>query len=489
MSELGLAVLAWSHRHLPSPSDPAQSLVLTDAQAELVLAWYEQDADGDWIYRRGLLEQAKGWGKNPIAAVIALAEFVGPPARPSPLVQLAGVSEEAADANTYSLIWTMLSENDGEVARELGIDLGRGRLYVHGNPAAKLEAVSSSAGAREGQRVTFAVLDEVQNWTKSNGGHRLARTIRRNCGKTGGRTLELSNAPELGAGSIAELTQSEYESGAAGILFHAIRPSRAPQPEMSDDELLALLDELYAGCSWIDRKRILREVRDPATPWSEAERYYFNSPSSGVQAAVDLATWRERAFDRDLVAGEPIALGFDGSHSRDGTALIGCTRDGWLWPIEIIERPAGAPDDWRVDRGRIHRAMEQAFERFDVQVALCDPWTWQSELQTWSDKFGEEKILDYPTNSRRRMAPAVDKFRSAILEGHLSHAGDGDLDRHVANARLRPAGQDPDGRGMYLLEKAGAGRLIDACVAAVLAFEARDQLTDPPKPFVAFDFA
>ena len=86
------------------------------------------------------------------------------------------------------------------------------------------------------------------------------------------------------------------------------------------------------------------------------------------------------------------------------------------------------------------------------------------------------------------MAPAVDRFRSAIVEGHLSHAGDGDLDRHVANARLRPAGQDQDGRGIYILEKAGPGRLIDACVAAVLAFEARDQLAEPPKPFVAFAF-
>lgn len=398
------------------------------------------------------------------------------------------MNEEQAQSNVYSVVWTLLSENDGRAAAELGIDLGRTRLHLHGNPGAKLEAVTSSWGAREGQRVTFALLDESHHWIKSNGGLRLARTLRRNAGKLDGRTVELANAPETGEGSIAEETEAEFQSGAAGILLHAPRPSREPMPEMADDELLKLLEEVYRGAEWVDRPRLLREIRDPGVPWPESLRFYFNVPSSGVQAAVDLATWRERALERDLVTGEPIALGFDGSHSRDGTALIGCTRDGYLWPLEIIERPAGAPDDWKVERGRIHRALEQAFDRFDVQVMYADPWHWRSELEAWSEKYGEEKVLEFPTNSRRRMAPAVDRFRSAIVEGHLSHAGDGDLDRHVANARLRPAGQDQDGRGVYILEKAGPSRLIDACVAAVLAFEARDQLAEPRKPFVAFAF-
>ena len=45
------------------------------------------------------------------------------------------------------------------------------------------------------------------------------------------------------------------------------------------------------------------------------------------------------------------------------------------------------------------------------------------------------------------------------------------------------AGSDGDGRGPYLLEKAGPGRLIDACVASVLAFEAAAQIATV-EPFV-----
>jgi hypothetical protein len=79
------------------------------------------------------------------------------------------------------------------------------------------------------------------------------------------------------------------------------------------------------------------------------------------------------------------------------------------------------------------------------------------------------------------MALAVDRFRSAIVEGHLTHVGDPDLTRHVLNAQLAAAGRDSDGRGLYILEKPGAGRYIDACIAAVLAFEAHAQIP-PPQP-------
>jgi hypothetical protein len=117
-----------------------------------------------------------------------LAEFAGPVAPAVPWVQIAACSEDQATSNVYSLIWAWLSENDSKAASELGIDLGRGRLFLKGTPGAKLEAVSSSWGAREGQRLTFGLLDETHNWLKSNGGHKLARVLRRNGAKRDGHT-------------------------------------------------------------------------------------------------------------------------------------------------------------------------------------------------------------------------------------------------------------------------------------------------------------
>jgi hypothetical protein len=489
---LGWEVLRWISRYLPSPGDPSQPFVLSDPQARFLLDWYELDGEGRFVYRRAGLQESKGWGKSPLGSALALAEFAGPVrfshfadgepvgrlwgqnGDPPAWVQVAACSEAQAVSNVYSLIWTLLSENEGRAARELGIDLGRTRLYLKGSPAAKLEAVTSAWGAREGQRVTFGLLDESHNWTKSNGGHRLARVLGRNAAKVDGRTIEFANAHELGEDSTAEQTAGAYEAGSPGILFVARRPSREPMPEMNDDELRRLLEEVYASAPWVDLDRLLREVRDPGTPWSEIARFYFNLPSAGTLAAVDPVLWASTARKRELVSGERISLGFDGSHSQDGTALIGCTEDGFLFRVEIIERPAKAKE-WRVDRSRIHRALESMFDEYDVGLLFADPWKWQDELEHWATRW-PDRIVELPTNSPRRMSELVDRFRTSLEEGRLTHEGDSDLTRHVLNARLRKIGRDEDGRGRYMLEKAGAGRLIDGCVASVLAVEAASQM-------------
>lgn len=478
-SSRGWEILDWAYGVLPSPSDRSQPLVLTDEQAEFVVAFYEIDSDGVYTYRRAALQGAKGIGKSPLGAVIALAEFCGPVAPAAPWVQIAANAEEQAYSNVYALLWALLSENDARAAAELGIDLGRGRLYLKSNPGAKLEAVSSAWGTREGQRVTFALADETHTWLKSNGGHRLARVLRRNAAKVDGRVLELSNAHELGEESTAEL--SESEAGHPGVLFVARRPSVEPSPEMSDERLLGLLREVYAGAPWVDLPRLLREVRDPGVPFAESLRFYFNVPSAGLLSAVDPITWTAGKTTRMLEDGERIGLGFDGSRSRDATALVACTQDGFLVPLAIEERPANAGDGWLIDRSVIQRALEDAFGRFEVGFIYADPWHWRDELDEWGGRW-PNRVVEFPTNSNAKMAPVVDRFRTGITENRITHPGDETFTRHILNARLRKVGRDEDGRGRYTLEKACPGRLIDACVAATLAVEAAAQMPEPTEP-------
>lgn len=51
---------------------------LTREQKRFLLWWYAIDARGRFVYRDGVLQRIKGWGKDPIVAVIATVEFVGP---------------------------------------------------------------------------------------------------------------------------------------------------------------------------------------------------------------------------------------------------------------------------------------------------------------------------------------------------------------------------------------------------------------------------
>jgi phage terminase large subunit-like protein len=65
------------------------------------------------------------------------------------------------------------------------------------------------------------------------------------------------------------------------------------------------------------------------------------------------------------------------------------------------------------------------------------------------------------------MAPACDRFRSALLEpgGALSHNGDPTLARHVANCVVRESSSGA------VITKPDPSRKIDAAVAAVVAYD------------------
>jgi len=143
--------------------------------------------------------------------------------------------------------------------------------------------------------------------------------------------------------------------------------------------------------------------------------------------------------------------------------------------ISTGKRNPNAPRDWRIPREQIHRALEHMFAKYQVEFLFADPWKWQSELEHWSERW-PNWIVEAPTNSTQLMAAYVDRFRVALQEGQISHDGDEELRRHVVNARLRKVGRDEDGRGRYTLEKAGPRRLIDACVASVLAYAALAQV-------------
>ena len=176
-------------------------------------------------------------------------------------------------------------------------------------------------------------------------------------------------------------------------------------------------------------------------------------------ALVDPARWEQLRVERALEPGETLALCFDGSDTHDATALVAITADGVLIPVEIIERPVGADDDWRVDRAWIHRAVERMFTGYQVSALYGDAWGWRSELAGWAERW-PDRVLELPMNSPTRAAELVDRFRTTVSEGSLHHDGDPDLRRHVLNARLRKVGRSEDGLGRYAVAKAG-GRLIE----------------------------
>jgi hypothetical protein len=495
---LGWQVLMHMYLHLPSPADPTQPLILTDEQAEIILRLYEIDPmSGDFVNRRARLEMAKGWGKSPLAAAICIEEFAGPTAFNGwdedgepigalhywPVVEVAAVSEDQTD-NTWAVIYELLQANEHRAAKALGIDIGLTRMYLTGGKPGTMRPVTAQSSSREGARLTFGLLDETHLWFRSNGGTKLAATLRRNAAKMGGRTFETTNAPVLGMKSVAEESGTEE---VAGVLHIRRVPSEEPRQDMPKERLAELLREVYGDSYWAPIPRILAEIDDPATTWDDVLRFYFNVRSAGKTHAVDPREWDALAAVRDVPPGSYIALGFDGSLSEDSTVLRACTPDGyrfslpgWAWV-----RPTG--DDmaawananpgkqWRVPDAEVDAAVREAFARFTVGRMLPDAAFWRDYITSWQRLYGDDVVMPFDTNSARKMAPAFDRWRMAVKRGLAPHDGDHVVTDHVKAmhaAQPRNGQMTDDGRIPYVPVKGDDRRKIDGGLADILAYEA-----------------
>jgi hypothetical protein len=497
---LGWAILEHATSHLPSPADETKPFVFTDEQALQIVRLYSLDpVTGRRLYRRGIQEQAKGWGKSPWAAVVCIEELTGPVVfdgwdangqpvgrpwgtrgSPPPLIQIAAVSEDQTE-NTFGAGHELLTANDGRAAAELRIDAGVTRWRLMDRPG-YLDPVTAKAGSREGQRLTFAVLDETHLWRPSNGGWALAKTLRRNAAKMAGFTLETSNAPALGDESVAEQSIDDAAKGKPGVLHLARRPSEMPQQDWPEDRKLAALREVYGDAHWAPLERLLADASD--MPWTDALRFFFNTPASGNAKAMDPKLWEKRKVLRDPpAAGTRIGLGFDGSISKDSTFLTGCTEDGWSFPIDRWERPKDAPVDWHIPRLEVDSAVARAHSTWNVGLMLCDPPFWRTEIEGWAERYGDDVVVMFDTNQPSRFAPAIERWRTALEVGTHTHSGDEAITRHVLAAHLKKVHlrqDDDDGRTRFVMVKGQDRGRIDGAVSDVLALEAA--MTMPPAP-------
>ena len=223
---LGWDILDWGTAMLAHPEEPSQPWVYTNEQAKYILWFYSVDRFGRFRYKSAVLERPKGWGKSPFLGAICITEFMGPTQfagwdaqgnpvgrpTPAPLVQIAAISDSAAE-NTYSAAREMML--NGPIIDEFPqLEVMLAKSQHPGNR--KLEKVTASPRGREGNRASFCVMDETWNWIPAEQGPELYRAITKNLAKRGYRWVETTNAPVPGHGSVAEFSHEAYEKILSG---------------------------------------------------------------------------------------------------------------------------------------------------------------------------------------------------------------------------------------------------------------------------------
>lgn len=253
---------------------------------------------------------------------------------------------------------------------------------------------------------------------------------------------------------------------------------------------------------WVDLDRIELEIESLIARGdaAQAERFYLNRKRAESAAAFDRNRWDElaepehsfgatervatRVIDGKVAGwqdvGTRIVLGVDGARFADALAVIATEiATGYQFVVGIWERPEDAPDDYEHPLDEVDGAMIEAFERFDVARVYIDPQYIEPLVDTWQGRWGEQRVLPWYTNRPRQMAHAVRTYTEAIAAGDLTHDGDPDFARHVANASRRPVNVfDDEQRQMHVIAKdrRGSPRKVDAAVAAVISWEAmRDE--------------
>ena len=187
----------------------------------------------------------------------------------------------------------------------------------------QIEAVTSSPRALEGKRTTLTILNESQDWVRSNDGHAMAAAIRRNLAKSNdgsARSVEICNAHLPGEDSVAERTFEAWRLAGGdvpGLCYDSLEAP--PVADLHDlDAVRAGLLAARGDSHWLDVDRLAAEIADPVTPEHVSRRYYLDQiVAVAAERWIPREAWDACADEREIPDGAEVCLGFDGSFSGD----------------------------------------------------------------------------------------------------------------------------------------------------------------------------
>ena len=492
---LGWKIAGWCAEYLLNPQDDTKPWKFTPEQLRFILWWYAIDEKGKFLYQSGVLQRRKGWGKDPLLAVICLVEFVGPcrfvgwdtegnvltrPEKAS-LVLVSAVTKEQT-SNTADMFPLLMSKKFIATYKVTpGIELIRAQ-----GGTKKIMLLTGSYRAAEGKRSTFTLMNETHHWVAGNGGPKMYETIDGNTAKNpSSRYLAITNAYLPGEESVAESMRSDYESFKAlgysgGFLYDSVEAkARAP----IGGPLLPLVLERMLGDSVWDTVEthiasMIRSIMKRSISPARSRRMWLNQVVADEDALYSPEDW-DTNLDEDamLSPGDEIILGLDGGKTDDSTVLMAIkpsTMEAFV--LGMWEKPTDVKDEtWIVDQSLVDEVVEMAHNRYEVIGFLSDVSGWETWIVRWEEEYAsnykvrasEARAIGYDMRSNlKEITHSNEALFKSITDGELRHDGDFRLRRHVLNARRR----NNKWGVSFGKESRESDRKVDAYAALLLAY-------------------
>lgn len=515
---LGPQVCDWIEQNLCfGPGDlrgePAQ---LDEEKRGLIYRLYElfpqkHARAGRRRFKRCGISLPKGLAKTELAAWLAACELhpdapvrcvgwtkkgepIGGPVN-DPYIPMVAYTEEQSDELAYGALRIILELS--AIGKDFDIGLER---IVRKDGAGKAVSLAAAPSSTDGARTTFAVCDETHWWTlpRLKQSH---QTMLNNLAKrkiADPWTLEITTAPEPGAGSIAEGTMdyaiavNEGRVTDSSLFFFHRQASDDHDLTTIEGARAAVIEASGPAAAWRDIDAVVQIWNDPTTDRAFWERVWCNRLVKGASQAFDVEKWKTRAKPHLVPFGRVIVLGFDGAMFHDSTALVATdVETGYQWKVGLWECPPGhgTPErPWQVPVAEVDAVVTEMYANYNVWRFYGDPPYWQAWISKWAgdpDKqpkpemgkgWEGERVVEWWTNRQKPMTYALLAFKTAIEEGSISHDGNKDAERHLGNARKQELNQrDEQGKALWLIrkERPDSPHKMDYTMAAVLSWEAR----------------
>lgn len=479
-------------------------LILDDERRALIFRMYEvhprrSKLAGRRRFQRCGISLRKGVAKTELGALIAAVELhpeapvrcdgwtkggepIGAPVR-DPYIPMLAYTEEQSDELAFGALRVILELSHLKDDFDIGLE----RILRRKGDGVAV-SLATAPDARDGARTTFGLKDETHRWTLPKQ-LRTHNTTVNNLPKrflAQAWELEITTAPEPGAGSVAEATMNyakEVDEGrirnAAFFFFHR---QAGDQHDLTTEEGVraAVIEASGPAAAWSDIDGIVNIWKAPDTDKAYFERVWLNRLVKGGSQAFDVLLWDALAQPGyQPSAGATITLGFDGAQNFDSTAIVATeVETGFQWLAGLWERPTNIPKDkeWKVPAEEVDATMAELFAQFDVWRLYADPPYWQTYIAKWAGQFGAERVIEWFTNRPRQMSAALENYKTAMTEGTLEHSGDPRMKRHLGNARRRDLHwTDDQGKPLWVIQKErpDSPNKIDGAMAGCLSWEAR----------------
>jgi len=436
-------VIAFVERFLrvPKGTGSLERVRLRDWQRDLIAGLFDDPRP-----RQGLLSLPRGNGKSALASYLATYALLADDVEGAQVLCVA--SDERQAGLVFNAVRRMV-ELEPRLAEQ--VQVFKDRIYVPRTDS-ELRPLPAEPGALQGYDPSLCVVDELHVVTEGVWNAMALASGKRD------RSLVLGiSTPGVSPDSVMWRLVQHGRAGDDDFYF---REYAAPEGcDVADEDAWRIANPALGDFLHLDALRAtLKTTRE-----APFRRFRLGQWAGQVGNWIGWSTWAACAAPGSPDPGSRVVLGFDGSASGDSTALVACTvTDAHLSVLGVWSNP-GSPA-WRVPRAEVGRAVEHAFERFDVVELAVDPWGWRSEIEGWSAKW-PGRVVEYNTAAAQRMGPATDRLFSAVAEGAITNDGDERLAAHIAHcvAKSTPHGD------VVTKDKRMSTRKIDAAIAAIIA--------------------